>query len=67
MDFYIQNSRKPWKHAVVINGFKKDRFYVTDPEDFQKEFRYSINANTLVDAIIRYDNNLLIISNQSFS
>lgn len=52
---------EPWKHTLVINGFKKGRFYVTDPADFQSNPRYSINSDTLIDAIIRYDSNLLVI------
>lgn len=58
---------EPWKHTLVIDGFKNDRFYVTDPADFQDKPKYSINSNTLVDAIVRYDSNLLIVSNQRFS
>jgi hypothetical protein len=58
---------EPWKHTLVINGFKKNRFYVTDPADFQPEPEYSVNSDTLIDAIIRYDSNLLIINNQRLS
>jgi len=58
---------EPWKHTLVINGFNKNQFYVTDPADFQPKPRYSINSDTLIDAIIRYDSNLLIINNQRFS
>jgi hypothetical protein len=57
---------EPWKHTLVINGFKKNRFYVIDPANFQPEPKYSINSDTLIDAIIRYDSNLLIINNQRF-
>jgi len=58
---------EPWKHTLVINGFEKNRFWVTDPSDFQPEPGYSINSNTLIDAIIRYDSNLLIVYNKKLS
>ncbi len=60
---YDEIHGEPWKHTLVINGFEKSRFYVTDPAEFQPDPKYSINSATLIDAIIRYDSNLLIVTN----
>ena len=62
-DGYDEIHGEPWKHTLVINGFEKNRFYVTDPAEFQLDPKYSINSATLIDAIIRYDSNLLIVTN----
>ncbi len=53
---------EPWKHTVVIKGYRGDSFFVSDPARKGSTKEYPLQKDLLLDGIIRYDSNLVVIS-----
>jgi len=55
-------SGDPWKHSVTIGGFDRRKYTVWDPSNVIDRRKYRINEDFLLDAVVRYDSNLLVVS-----
>lgn len=53
-----------WGHEVVISGYTKKKFILSDPGgDFYKDsFNYKVNKDLLLESIFRYNGQLIVLS-----
>lgn len=53
-----------WGHVVVISGDDGDNFLISDPAGmfYENKFVYSVDKDLLLESILRYNGQLLVIS-----
>ncbi|MEA3273026.1 MAG: C39 family peptidase, partial [Patescibacteria group bacterium] len=52
-----------WGHAIIISGYTKNDFILSDPGGnfYKNSFSHKVNQNLLLESILRYNGQLIII------
>jgi hypothetical protein len=51
----------PWNHSLILVGHSSKSYSVLDPSKVIGKSRYRIKKEFLLDAVIRYDNNIILV------
>lgn len=54
-----------WGHVIVISGYDNRNFIINDPGGnfYKNSFEYKVNKDLLLESILRYNGQLLVLSN----
>ena len=52
-----------WGHVIIISGFTNEKFILNDPDGmfYKKNLIYEVDKNLMLESILRYNGQLLII------
>lgn len=51
-----------WGHVIIISGYTKNEFIISDPGVYRGGLNYKMDKNLLLESILRYNSQLLIIN-----
>lgn len=50
-----------WGHVIIISGYTKDKFIISDPGFYKGSLTYKVDKDLLLESILRYNSQLLVI------